>query len=279
LSLYDSVADRIDPNIGLIESTSGNLGVALASIARSQGIPFTAVVDPRTPSSAMRALRRLGSTVITATEQDSRGGFLLTRLQLVRKALREQPGLCWTNQYENPANPRAHEFGTAPELAEQVDNRSVVMVAVSTGGTLAGIRAYAARGTDWTVIGVDVLGSHALSGSTGARVLPGIGSSRRSSFVTRDAGPAVFVDSEAVASACVWLLEQSGIGVGASSGALVAAALRLIEQEETKVVVCICPDGADSYLNTVYSSAWRSANNLTVRPIPATVQSVDWEAY
>jgi cysteine synthase A len=221
-------------------------------------------------------MHRHGATVVVADEDDGHGGFLLTRLRLVRRMLAERPGLCWTNQYDNPANPRAHELGTAPELAAQIGRAGVVMVPVSTSGTLAGVRAYAARATDWTVIGVDVRGSLALRPSTGTRMLSGIGSSRASSF-TADDGSAVLVDSADAVTACVWLFEQAGIGVGASSGALVAAALDLARTGDVDAVTCICADGAANYLGTVYSAAWRAEKGIPDGNSRARVESVDWE--
>jgi N-(2-amino-2-carboxyethyl)-L-glutamate synthase len=276
LSLFDSVADRLDSEAGLIESTSGNLGMALAAIAHSNGVPFTAVVDPRTPLAAVHAMRHLGTSVVVASEQDGHGGYLLTRLRIVQEALARQPRLRWTNQYDNPANPKAHELGTAPELAAQIGRAGVVLLPVSTGGTLAGVRAYAMRETDWTVVGVDVHGSLALRDSSGTRVLSGIGSSRRSTFTTADDGPMTLVSSNEAVSACAWLFEQSGIGVGASSGALVAAALRIAERHDLGEVTCICPDGAANYLSTVFSPAWRAEKNMTIGSIPAIVEAIDW---
>lgn len=278
MSLYDSVRDRTDPSVGLVESTSGNLGVALASLARSDGVPFTAVVDPRTPTSALRSLHRLGATVVVASEPDGRGGYLLSRLRAVHDLLCEYPALRWTNQYDNPANPRAHEFGTGVELSGQVGPGAVVLAPVSTGGTLAGLRAHAAKQSPgWTVVGVDVHGSHALGYTPGTRLLSGIGSSRPSSFTSDGDGPALRLHTQDAVSACVWLLEECGIGVGASSGALVAAALRLAEEQGLSEVVCVCPDGAANYLNTVYSEAWRVRNGLAPQDVGAVVESVEWE--
>jgi N-(2-amino-2-carboxyethyl)-L-glutamate synthase len=277
-SLYDSVASRLDPQVGLIESTSGNLGVALAAIARAEHVPFTAVIDPRTPLAAIAALHRLRAAVVMAAEPDAEGGFLLSRLRIVREALAERPRLVWTNQYENPANPRAHELGTAPELARQVGRRSLVLIPVSTGGTFAGIGAFARLATDWTVIGVDIRGSHALRYVEGRRILPGIGSSRASTFLSRTDWPVRLVESADAVSACLWLSEHSGIGVGGSSGAAIATALDMIRRDGVDDVVCICPDGAERYLDTVYSKTWRDQRHVGVRPFPARVEEVCWHA-
>jgi cysteine synthase len=277
VTLYESAVQDVDPAVGLVESTSGNLGVALATIAHAANVPFTAVIDPRTPSVAMQALQRLGARLVIVSEDDGYGGYLINRLRTVQTLIAEQPALCWTNQYENPANPRAHELGTGPELARQVPFDSVVLAAVSTGGTLAGLRRFAAAMTGWTVIAVDVAGSHAVRHVDGRRVLPGIGSSRRASFDSVAVGRTEWADADEAVSACIWLLESCGIGVGASSGALIASALRLIVRDRLDDVVCVCPDGARNYLNTVYSETWRRANDITIRPPSAVCESVEWE--
>lgn len=277
VSLFDSVIGSVIPEAGIIESTSGNLGVALAALARSHDVPFTAVVDPRTPRAAIRAMRRHDARILSVAEPDGQGGYLLSRLRAVKAAIGADRKLTWTNQYENPANPLAHERNTAPELAGQVGGEGIVLVPVSTGGTLAGVRAFARRETSWTVVGVDVFGSQALRHEPGQRMLSGIGSSRQSSFARVADGPTRLVDSVAALSACVWLLEQSGIGVGASSGALIVAGLEILSQGGADEVTCICPDGAVNYLDTVYSEAWRAQKGITVRPPASTVLGVEWE--
>ncbi len=278
VSLYESVASQLDPIAGLIESTSGNLGVALASLALVNEMPFTAVVDPRAPTASLHEMRRLGARLVRVDEEDARGGYLLSRLRLVADMLDELPGLCWTNQYGNLANPAAHELGTAPELAKQVPNDSVVLVAVSTGGTLAGVRRYARTATGWDVRGVDVYGSYAVGYAPGKRLLPGIGSSQQTRFAAAMDGPNERVNTEQSVAACLWLQEHCGIGVGASSGALVATALRLIQRDGLDEVVCVCPDGPRNYISTVYSSRWRHDHGIGSVAIPATCEEVQWEA-
>ncbi|MEY9952957.1 pyridoxal-phosphate dependent enzyme [Leifsonia sp. EB34] len=276
-SLFDSVKESLDTDVGFIESTSGNLGVALAAIAEAHRVPFTAVIDPRTPRPAIHAMRRFGARIHLVREPDGEGGYLLSRLQAVRAAVEADPRLVWTNQYENPANPLAHERSTGPELAEQIGRDGFVAVPVSTGGTLAGLRAYAARETSWSVVGVDVFGSRALRHESGRRILPGIGSSRASSFISAEDGPTRLVDSIAALSACLWLVERSGIGVGASSGALIVAALDMLAQGEADEVTCVCPDGASNYLDTVYSETWRAREGIDLVLPHAEVLRVDWE--
>jgi cysteine synthase A len=276
VALFDSVAAQLDPGVGLVESTSGNLGVALAALARSSAVPFTAVVDPLTSRDTVARMRELDADVVEVTEVDGAGGYLLNRLRRVRELLSQRPGLSWTNQYDNPANPRAHALGTGPELGAQIAPDSVVLVPVSTGGTLAGIRTYAQQHRPgWTVIGVDVYGSNALGHSEGARLIPGIGSSRHSGFVAEHGRNVMRVDSTEAVAACVWLLAEAGVGVGGSSGALVAAALRLIARGAERDIACVCPDGARNYLDTVYCATWRTARSIPDHLIDARVDSVE----
>jgi cysteine synthase len=92
----------------LIESSSGNLAVSLAMQARDRGYQFTAVVDPTMTAENMRRLQALGAETSVVESPDQSGGYLLSRLARVRKMLVEDPGLVWTKQYSNAANPEAH---------------------------------------------------------------------------------------------------------------------------------------------------------------------------
>jgi N-(2-amino-2-carboxyethyl)-L-glutamate synthase len=273
-TLWDSVQHRVHPVEGVIESTSGNLGVALSARCARNGVPFMAVVEPRTSPASIEAMRSYGAQVTVVDRPDSRGGYLLNRLAYVREQLRVRPGLVWTNQYENDANPRAHRERTAPELWEQIRRPATVMLAVSTGGTLAGFQQFAQQQQiPWTVVGVDVEGSLALAGGIpGKRVLAGIGSSQQSTFVPSGAAPLVIVSAGAAVAACLWILDVAGIALGGSSGALVAAALRWFQahrHDETEIAV-VCPDGGDRYLDTIYCPVWRK-ENVAVPPRPPEV--------
>ncbi|MEV4438840.1 pyridoxal-phosphate dependent enzyme [Streptomyces sp. NPDC049577] len=265
VALWEDVADRVDPAHGIIESTSGNLGLALAAVAASHSVPFTAVVDPRSSASLIDAVGALGGRVVVIDRPDGAGGYLLSRLAHIRERLAAEPGLVWPDQYGNPANPAVHTRETAPELWAQTGGRPVsVLVAVSTGGTLAGFRDYvAATRPAWELIGVDVTGSAALGGPAGRRVLSGIGASRPSTFLPGGYRPAVLVPPQEAVSACLWLAESTGVGVGGSSGALIATALRLLRRPTPPTdVACLCPDGADRYLDSVYSASWRERNGM-----------------
>ncbi len=284
VALWQDVVDRVDPAIGIIESTSGNLGLALAAVAASHQVPFTAVVDPKTSGHVIEGIRALGGTVVMVDRPDGAGGYLLSRLDYIRQRLRAEPFLVWPNQYTNPANPRAHSTGTAPELRAQIpEGRTTVLVAVSTGGTLAGFRDFVTASVpDWELVGVDMTGSVALGGPHGRRVLSGIGASRPSSFLPGGFRPAVRITPQEAVSVCLWLQETAGLGVGASSGAVIAAALQLFRATARRTrAACLCADGADRYLGTVYSRHWRQQQRLTTTGITDRVKvlAVDRSSY
>lgn len=252
----------------MIESTSGNLGLALACRCQAMGLPFTAVVDPRTGPSLVRGMLGYGARLVCADQSDGAGGYLLSRLATVRRLCAEDPRLLWTNQYENPANPAARET-TAAELAVQAPGLQAVFVPVSTGGTLAGIHQFGQRtGQVWQMVGVDVHGSVALGGQAGPRNLSGIGSSRRSNFKLSGPGAprAEFVSTGETLACCDWAEREFGIGLGGSSGAALAAALRRMQSDSTLTdLVCICPDGAERYQHSIYDAGWRAPHGAQAR--------------
>src|SRR5262249_24362708 len=151
------------------------------------------------------------------------GGYLLSRLQRVRRLTDGRPDRVWPDQYRSAANPWAHEAGTAVEIDRQTGGAmDVVFVAVSTGGTLAGLGRYLrTHHPSCRVVGVDVPGSVVFGGVAGPRVLSGIGSSRRSHFLKRWMyDDQVVVDVGSALAACHRLAAQTGIEVGGSAGAV-----------------------------------------------------------
>ncbi len=254
----------------LVESSSGNLAIGLAMLARERGYQFNAVVDPKVTAENLRRLHGLGAATTVVETPDTSGGYLLSRLARVREMLAADPGLLWTNQYSNAANPRAHYLGTAPELFEQMERKvDAVFVAVSTGGTLAGIARYFREASpDTRIIAVDARGSVALGGAPAQRKLNGIGSSRRSEFVdSRLFDELIYVDDAAAFACCRALDFHTGLKVGGSSGACVAACARyLSEQNSVERAVCICPDRGEHYKSTIFSDQWLMLNGLEVGP-------------
>jgi 2,3-diaminopropionate biosynthesis protein SbnA len=259
----------LGPGSVIVESTSGNLGVSLAWIARRRGYRFVAVVDPKTTAENLVRLRRLGAEIQLVGAPDEAGGYLLSRLARVRELVGSSDRCVWPNQYANPANPRAHEEGTGPEILGQMDGElDAIFVPISTGGTLAGIARFLRRESPGTrIVAVDAAGSVALGGRPGPRLLTGIGASRCSSFVKRDLYDERLLVGDAEAFAfCRALAAASGVRVGGSSGAVLAACARsLALQPELEHVVCLCADRGESYASTIFNDRWLRRQSLGAR--------------
>ncbi|MEV6978731.1 pyridoxal-phosphate dependent enzyme [Kitasatospora sp. NPDC093806] len=248
------------PGTVVIESTSGNLGLALAGILGALDCRFIAVIDPKTPRTTREALLHSGAEVILVDESDGRGGYLLSRLETVARLCAENPDYRWPDQYGNPASPDIHESTTGPEIVEQAGPAlDAVYVPVSTGGTFAGIAAHLHKvRPDVAAVAVDLDGSVALGGDAGDRLLPGIGASRPSSFVRPgDYDRAVRVDGCEAIAVCRIVLEDLGLALGGSSGCTVRALLADLGRGlTTRLAVCLAADGGGKYLDTVYSDDW-----------------------
>ena len=277
MNLIASVADRLSGAAPVVvESTSGNLGVALAAICASLRVRFIAVVDPTLPPVLADRMRDDGAELDLVTAGDRRG-YLAARIGRVGELCSRLPNAVWTDQYHNPANPGAHYEGTARELDRQLGQAmDAVFVAVSTGGTLAGLGRYMHRFRPGVqVVAIDVAGSQVFGPATGRRLLTGIGASRRSTFLRPgDYDDVQIVEEEAAIACCHALAESAGLWVGGSSGAVLAGCLRyLAAHPEISTPICLCPDGGDSYQHSVYDQAWltRHAVKLSddmLRPAP-----------
>ncbi|MGH3160074.1 MAG: pyridoxal-phosphate dependent enzyme, partial [Streptosporangiaceae bacterium] len=267
LSLLRSVASRIEvPGTTLVESTSGNLGVALASAAVEIGLRFVAVTDPNMSPVLEERLTALGAELMRVTEPDRQGGYLDARLKLVGELTAADPSVVWTDQYHNPANPLAHYQGTGPELDRQTYGVfDAVFVAVSTGGTLAGLGRYLHhRRPDVRVIAVDVPGSRVFAEPTGSRLLTGIGASQASCFLRPgDWDEVVIVDDVAAIAHCHALADALGVRLGGSGGAVLAACAHYLAlHPEIRFPVCLCPDSGDNYTRTLYAPGWLSGRGV-----------------
>lgn len=250
----------------ILESTSGNLGVALSMIARARGYGFLAIVDPKATEENVARIRSFGAEVHMVDQVDEAGGYLLARLACVRQYCEQSSQYVWTNQYTNPANPAIHYRETGPEIYRQMKGHiDAIFVAVSTGGTLAGIGRYLRAVSPRTqIIGVDAHGSVIFGSPPAPRKLTGIGSSRLSDFITGDAYDSYLLvrDEEAFAF-CHALHESTGIKVGGSSGAVLAACARyLAEHPDVNETVCVCPDTGDNYSSSIYNAQWLARHDL-----------------
>lgn len=260
--LARSLAQRglLHPGIELVESTSGNLGIALALISKYLGIQFTAVVDPLITDDALRRLHELGATTDMVREPDAHGGYLLTRLERVRELVSESPERVWTDQYNNSANPEIHRETTGPEIRQHgAAHLDAVFAALSTGGTFAGVSSDIKQYSPGTaVVAVDITGSSAYRGMAAPRYVSGLGASQRSRFI-EDWMVDDFrqVTLPEIAGSCRIMLQQHGLYLGASSGAVMAACLQYLKDNpEARDVCCLSPDLGEKYASTIYNRNW-----------------------
>ena len=248
----------------LVESTSGNFGVALARLAARNGFRFRAVVDPRANVAATAAIRALGGELDLITEPDAAtGDWLVARIARVRQFVADHPDAVWLDQYSNPRAASAHAV-TMAEILEALDDRvDGVFVATSTTGTIGGcLQEVHRRGLSTQVFAVDATGSVLFGGARGERRLSGYGAGLVPALAhnVEPHGVVRVPDADAVA-ACRALARAEGILAGASAGAVIGAAFGILPTLAPGArLALVLHDRGEAYLDTVYSDAWTQAN-------------------
>jgi N-(2-amino-2-carboxyethyl)-L-glutamate synthase len=254
---------RLRPGQSVIESSSGNLGIALCQVCSAKGYPVTVVTDPNTNPACVRAMAALGANVIVVTDRDANGGFLGRRVEYIQRALRRDPQLVWLNQYANPANAAAHRDRTARYIHRELGSVDVLVVGVSTTGTLMGCLAYFREHSPSTrIVAVDTAGSVIFGQPPAPRHIPGIGASRRPElFVDAPDLDKVIVPEARTIAMCRRIAREYGLLIGGSSGTVLAG-LDLIAATVPAGarVVAISPDFGDRYLHTIYDDEWAAAH-------------------
>jgi cysteine synthase A len=253
----------------VVESTSGNLGIALAQLCNFFGLDLVCVTDPKVTAQNLAIMRAYGARVHVVEHRDpATGEYLPVRLAAVQSLLRTLPHAYWPNQYGNEANARAHHT-TMREIHEALDGRlDYLFVAAGTCGTLRGCAEYVhEHGLGVQVVAVDAVSSVIFGPPTEeeaaqARRIPGHGSAITPALLRPGLADRVVkvTDADCVRG-CRRLLATESILAGGSSGAVVAALQRGVEWiEPGSVCVAVLPDGGDRYLDTVYSDRWVDAN-------------------
>ena len=253
-------AGTINHDSHIIESSSGNLAIALAMICKLKGLEFTAVVDPKISPANLKMLRLYGANVVSVTQKDENDGYLLTRINTVKQLLHSIPNSVWINQYANPDNWRSHYYGEAREILGQINHQiDYLVIGASTSGTLMGVsRCLKEVFPAMRVIAVDIVGSILFGGKSAPREIPGIGASRIPELLSaNEVDQVVYVDDYESALGCRRLIAEEGIFAGGSSGSSISAIEKLLpEIPAGKCIVTPLPDRGDRYLDLIYNEEW-----------------------
>jgi cysteine synthase A len=243
----------------LVESSSGNLGLALSLVCAVKGYEFICVTDPNANRSAIRGIELYGGKVIVVEERDSANGFLGSRLKKIDQILRSNPNAVWLNQYANIANKNVHAEQTANEIAHEFERVDWVFVGSGTTGTLGGVsERLHQRFPAIKVVAVEPVGSVTFGGAPATRNIPGIGTSVRPKLAALANPDRIVEVSEArTVEACLSFVRDYHLLVGGSTGTVLAAVQRLApEFRPGDTIVAISPDLGEKYLDTVYDPIW-----------------------
>jgi len=241
----------LEPGGVVVEPTSGNTGIGLAFVCAIRGYRLILTM-PETMSAERRLiLSALGAEIVLTPASEGMAGAVRAAEELAARY-----GAFMPQQFENPANPRVHEETTAEEIWRDTDGRVDVLVAgIGTGGTITGVaRVLKARRPEVYIVGVEPAASPVLSGGEpGPHKIQGIGAGFVPKVLERGLIDEVIpvTDGEAM-EAARRLARQEGILAGISSGAALAAALKVASRLETceKTIVVVLPDTGERYLST-----------------------------
>ncbi|MEU1407596.1 2,3-diaminopropionate biosynthesis protein SbnA [Streptomyces sp. NPDC005728] len=249
----------LTPDSVLVESSSGNLGVALSVIAAHRGYRFLCVTDSRCNLATRMMMEAFGSQVHVITEPDPVSGLLGARIDHVHALCASGERYVWLNQYANPSNGMAHYQRTAPAIARQFPDLDVLFVGAGTTGTLMGCARYF---REWhrpvRIVAVDTIGSVTFGGAPGRRMIPGLGTSMRPPLLDESCVDDVVRVEEADTVRACHALARRGFLFGGSTGTVVSGAMDWLARQEGRelTAVAIAPDLGERYLETIYQSTW-----------------------
>jgi cysteine synthase A len=200
----------INKDTTLIESSSGNFGVALSAYAKLNGM----------------LIRLQGAEVICITEPDDHGGYLMNRIKKVKQIVNSTENIYWVNQYANPLNARAYYNSLGKEICLEAPRQKIdyLFMGISSGGTITGVSQRVKENyPNAKIIAVDVNGSIIFGGKAHKRFIPGIGSSMKPDIIKYAIiDDVVTVNEEETIHSCRQLLEKHNLYAGGSSGSVYA---------------------------------------------------------
>jgi cysteine synthase len=247
-------AGELQPGRELLEPTSGNTGISLALIAKLKGYKLTCVMPANATEERRRLLRLYGATIVESPGDQGSNGAVRLALEMAE----QNPRYFMPFQYANPANPRAHYEGTGAEIAEALDRVDVLVAGLGTGGTLMGTGERLRESFPDMVVaaaeplpGDPVMGLRSLEDGYVPPILDVSKLDRK-----------VLVSNEESIAAVRALLDKEGIFAGVSSGAVVHVAVKLAEELDEGVVVCVLADGGWKYLSADFWGAEDVAESM-----------------
>ena len=256
---------RLKPGGTIIEATAGNTGLGLALVAALKGYKLILVIPDKMSREKIFHLKAMGAE-IRLTRSDVGKGHPEYYQDMAERISKEN-GAFYINQFENPANPYAHETTTGPEVYEQLDGRvDAVVAGVGSGGTLAGLSKYFERVSPKTeMVLADPAGSILVDyiktgkfGQAGSWLVEGVGEDfiPKIADLSRVKSAYSVTDAESFEIARQ-LLSREGILAGSSSGVLIAAAIRYCREQKTpkRVATFVC-DSGNKYLSKMFNDYW-----------------------
>lgn len=269
-------AGQLRPGGTIIEATAGNTGLGLALVAVAKKYRLALVIPDKMSQEKIAHLHAMGAE-IHITRSDVSKGHPEFYQDYAERLAREIPNSVWVNQFANPANPRAHQETTGPEIWEQMQHKlDAVVCGVGSGGTITGLTRYLAGvQPELKMVLADPQGSVLAGyvetgtiGKSGPSVVEGIGTGQIPPVADLSRVREAFQipDAESLETARQ-LLKRTGILAGPSSGTLLAAALRYCrKQTEPKRVVTFVCDSGNKYLSKLFNDYWMMDQGFLERP-------------
>ncbi len=263
---------RIRPGFTLVEATAGNTGLGLALVAAQKGYRLILVIPDKMSQEKVLHLKALGAEVVM-TRSDVCRGHPQYYQDMAAEIARQTPNAYYVNQFNNPANPLAHETTTGPEIWDQTGHDlDAIVCGVGSGGTITGLSCFFARvAPQVEMVLADPVGSvladfveTGRTGEAGSWAVEGIGEDFVPPIADLSRVRAAYRigDAESLLTARD-LLRREGILAGSSSGTLVAAALRYCrEQSRPKRVVTLACDSGNKYLSKMFNDFWMADRGL-----------------